>query len=202
MRGGREGCVDVTGGDREPGGDVVAERLVEQRGALTQGGLRVGDRVERLVVRLDRLEAVLGRVAVARDDDRDRLPDPERPSVGDRRQRTRFQLHVDLLLQSGRDLPPRGLGEGADAPGEVGPGDRGHDALDLERRRDVEARDLGMGERAPQHRRVQRARDGDVRREPPGPADESRIFLAAEPLPDPARRHGAHPAASCVSSAA
>ena len=61
-------------GPRERGVDVaVCERAVVDARIRRRRGLDVEHRVERLVVDLDQLERVLGDVAVARDDDGERL---------------------------------------------------------------------------------------------------------------------------------
>ena len=71
----REALADDEVGVGERGVRVaVAKRAIggDQPGR-PGGGQRVDDRLERLVVDLDQLERVLGDVAVARDDDRERL---------------------------------------------------------------------------------------------------------------------------------
>jgi hypothetical protein len=63
---------------------------------------------------------------------------------------------------------------------EIGAGEHGVDARVLQGRGRVDGHDAGMGERAAQHRAVQRPAQVDVVHEAPLAADEPRVLLAAQ----------------------
>ena len=92
------------------------ERAVGDARVGVDRGLCVEHRLERLVLDLDQLEGVLGEVAVARDDDRDRLADVARRSRA--RPRTAGR-RVDAGRKRPRELDDVGTGEDADDAGEL-----------------------------------------------------------------------------------
>jgi hypothetical protein len=198
-----EGRIDVPGADEQTSRDVVPELGMENGSAVGERRFGVGQRGARVVVDLDGLEAVLRGIAIARDDHRDRLSEPEHLVHRQHGQRAGLDLQVDLLEEGRRDLAARTLDESADTAGQVGARERRLHPGDGERRGDVEPRDARVGEGASQDGRVQRSGDGDVGDEAAGAADEPRILLAPDPLPHEPRRGGrGHLSASRWSTAA
>jgi hypothetical protein len=143
---------------------ALSSRMTGASGSRAFGGLDY-DR-ERLVIDLDQLERVLGRVPVVGDDEGDLLP-------------------LEAHLVGGED----GLGIAGDGghPGEtlllqVLPGDDGADLRVLQRRGDVDAVYPGVGERAPENRRVKHPRQLHVVHVLALAANKAPIFLAGHPV--------------------
>ncbi len=135
----REDAVGVVRLQRPGVAAVRPELLVDDRSAVRERGLRVDDRLERLVVDLDELGRVLGERAALGEDDGD--------AVACVPHLVRRERPVEGLL--------RVLGDEPDARqrrlpvvGEVGAAESGHDALGLERLGDVNALDARVGEGA------------------------------------------------------
>ena len=178
MRAGVEhvlGHHDVGGGERGVGGGLVARLPVEDvvvglagqvvtdhRGAGVQRPLGVDHGRQRLVLDVDELQGVAGRVAVLGDHERDLLA-----------------LVADLVGgQHGLHVPGQGRHPGQVA---LGQGLAGDHRLDLgmgQRVGGVHGHDPGVRQRAAQHRAVQHARQLDVIHEPALAADEPRVLLA------------------------
>jgi hypothetical protein len=149
--------------------DLVLERL-----------LHVHDRGQRVVVDLDRLQRVRGRVAVAGHHHGDALADV--PDLVDRERVVVGVHHV-------RGHRPR-AGQRAELVGEVGAGEGGHHPGPLQRSGHVDPGDPGVRDRAAHDRHVQQARHRDVVG-PPGPAgDQPAVLLAAQRLADVLARVG------------
>ena len=134
---------------------------------------RVEHGVERVVVDLDELGRVLGEVAVAGDDDGDRLAD------------------VAHGVDRGGVLRHAGLDPGREGPrerGDVRPGEHADDAGRRERRRGVDL-DPRVGELRAHDRGVERAGDGGEIVEEPALAAQQRVVLDPQhAAADPGRR--------------
>ena len=125
---------------------VRAELVVDQRGTLGEGGLRIDHRVERLVVDGDELGRVRGERGAVCDDDRNRLADEPHAVAGEHRNR-----HVgNLGAFGGVDR------EAARAALHVAPRQDETDAVARRRGRDVDLVHARVRERTPHERGVQR----------------------------------------------
>jgi hypothetical protein len=160
---------------------VGAELLVYERGARFEGRLDVDDSGEVLVVDLDQAERLLGRARVGGQHDRHPVADVVDLADGERRVVGDLDVLGDRPAagQPDRELARQvHAGENRDHPRQRagGPG--------------VDPADTGVGERAAQHRHVERARRRDVVG-PGGPAGDQRGVLAAgHALPDEGRSLG------------
>ena len=72
--------------------DVRSKIRMRQRRALFRGGFRIGDRRQRVVVHVDRVDAVARDVRIGGDDDGDGVADEVHAIAGKRRVRRRFQI--------------------------------------------------------------------------------------------------------------
>ena len=159
-----------------PGVAVVrAELLVDDRRAVLERFLGVDDRGKLLVVHLDELGGVLRLRARLGDDDGDsvalvaRLVRGERPVHG-------------LLRVLGDE--PDARERGRPVVGEVGAREGVDDALGLAGRRDVDALDRGVRERAADDRRPHHAGQRQVVDVAGLAGEELRVLLAGNGLPD------------------
>ena len=142
---------------------------VERRGGVEQG-------VERLVRDRDQLERVLGRVARVGQHHRDRLARVAHEVLGQRR--LEQPLHtVD---------PEHAHGDARQWVRQVVARDDVDHALVLERGRGVDRDDARVCMRAPQDRRVQRARALEVVDEAASAGEEPTVLLAPQRAPDDA----------------
>jgi hypothetical protein len=156
-----EALLDDKIGGRESSFRVaVAERPIRNDFPL----VRVEHRVERLVVDLDEFERVLGEIAIAGDDDRDRL------------------AGVPHRLVGGRVVGSRAVDadrEGARHRGDFGARQHADDARERERRSRVQARDSRMGEWRAKNGGVPGVRDRvEVVHEPARASEERLVFQA------------------------
>src|SRR3954471_15457176 len=167
-----EVAVDLAERERALVGDVRAERVVHERGALLQRLLGVDDGVEQLVLDLDQVGGVLGDVARLSEHGDDALAD-----VPD--------------LVDGEAAPRRLVRRGAEVRHRVGDlgrlragDDREHAGQRLRPRR-VDRRDLRVGVRAAHERGVEHAAHAHVVDVAALAEQELRVLDAADRLPDP-----------------
>ena len=173
-------------GDDEVGGREGRVRVAVREGAVGDdlAALGVEHGLERLVLDLDQLERVLGGVAVARDDDRERLARVARDLVGGGAVGRRV-LDADRERVRHR--------------GHVGPGEDADDARVLERGRGVEADDARVRELRAEDRGVRGVPHRvDVVHEAALAAQQRLVLEARDGLPDPGLALGcdAHGASS------
>jgi hypothetical protein len=163
---------------------VGAEALVEERGAVGERLLGAGDDRQLLVVDLDRFGRVLGAAAAVghhHGDDLTGVADPvlrHRPVVGD------AGVGGGLVGQHPVGDRP-GTGH-ADRPlrGEVLAGVGGDDAGHLERARDVDPGQVGVGDRAAHEVHPQHPGQGDVVDEAALAGEQLWVLLAEHPAAD------------------
>ncbi len=139
-------------------------------GVVRRGG-EVDDRLPRLVLDLDELGGVLGRVAAVGDDDRDRVTHVA--DVADRERRG--QRHLG---------PEHGVPRLAVPAVEVLPGEHGHDAGGGLGRAGVDGRDRRPRDLAADEGGVEHARHRHVVDVLPVPRQQARVLLAGDGLPD------------------
>ena len=125
--------------------EVRADLLMQDRRPLRHAGNGIDHRLQRLVRDLDRVERILGEIAVLCHRDRDGLADIAHALDG----------HRPVL---GGDLQAGDHRRGQ--LGEVAPGDDRHHARQRGGSSDLDREDVGMGVRRAQDRGVQRARPG------------------------------------------
>ena len=156
--------------------DVGADRLVQQRRVVAHRRLQVDDRRQRPVLDLDRLERVLGGVAVLGRDQRHRLAgvahlvDRHRVIVDRHADGARDRLNRRRNVDSGDDSVDAGVGGGI---------------------RNVDRHDVGMGVGRAQHGRVTDSRHRlHVVDEARVAGEERLVLLARDRGPDPAAADG------------
>jgi hypothetical protein len=157
----------------EPAGirEVGAQRLVQDRRAVFERALGIHHGGQRLVVDLHQLGRVLGEVAIARDDDRDRF------------------AHEPRLVGGGAvvmDGPGHADRERLRALRDIGARHDAHDAGRLERRRDVVPADASVRVRRAHDRDVVRVADGQIVDVRAAARQQSRVLDAGDGLADPA----------------
>ena len=162
--------VDVADLHGEGGGQVVAQGLVQHRGARRRGPRGVRDGIERLVFDRHGGGAVLGRVPALGDDQRHRLP--HIPDGGGR------QGLLGLVVDQRRvgDEP----GERAAEVAQIGVRQHRHHGAGGPRAARVDPHDAGVGMGAAKHRRVRQAREVDVIDEQAAAAQQRRILVAGD----------------------
>jgi hypothetical protein len=172
-----EHVVDALGGEQRDVDQRVARRLgVHARGALGERGGVGDDRVEVLVLDDGGLDPVLGGVRVARDHDRDRLPDETDLVAGEHRHRRGHEL-------VGRAVEQRG--DVAEA--EVVRRERCHDARHGTDVVEVDRDDPAVGDRAAHELGVQHPGQGDVVDEAAAAGQQPGVLAT--------RHRGTHPGA-------
>ena len=144
---------------------------MDERRAVLERLLDVGDGAERLVVDLDQLGCVLRERTALRDDDRNAVALEARLVDGERVVRR----HLDVF----RDGP--GAGKGAlPVVGQVGPAEGCDDTFGGARSVEVHALDPSMRVRAADERHEHGARQGQVVDEGAAPAQERGVFLSLD----------------------
>jgi hypothetical protein len=137
------------------------------------GRLDAGDGRHRRPVDVQKFGGILGEIGVVGQHHRDRLAGKAHLVAGQHRHRRGHEL-VPLEHRS------------QERAAEVGRGEHGGDAGQLQRRGGVDRAHRGRGERAARERRVQHPRPGEVAGEPAAAGQHPAVFLA--------RQRGAHPA--------
>ena len=168
VRGAGERRIDVARLEFDVREVVSAEVVVQHRRPRRERRFRIDDRRERLVVDLDQLGRVLGDVARARDDDRDRLADVAHAVDG------QHAPDAGLRLRPGGDR----RGERREIE-QILAGDDERDTLEGACSRGVDSDDPGMGIRA--------AVEGDMER-----AGRLDVVEVRSPAREEARVLGAH----------
>lgn len=193
--GARECRVDVAEAD-VVSARAVGPRFGEEHRAVRARGRDVYHRGQRLVVHRDQLRRVLGDVAVARHDQRDRFAHVAHAVL---RERT-LQIAFGALERPGPDRDRRGV------RGDIGKGVHGGNAWHGTRRGRFDAPQQRVGMRAAHDHRVQHARELQVVDVAPASSDEAQVLAARDRTPDPPcrSRAGLHsrPALAAASTAA
>ena len=181
MRGSRESPVDVTRLELDVREVVAAVLLVEERRVRLERPLRIDDRVERLVLDLDELAAVLGDVAGRGDHGGDGLADVA--NAVDWQQRA-----VPFPR-----LRPRRAGDDLGHSLEVAGRDDGGDPVERPRLRRANTKDVRVRVRAADERNVEHPRQAHVVEESCAAAEELRVLHAWQALTDVAERPAHRP---------
>ena len=168
--GAREGAVRIAVAQRAVDDDVRADALVEDGLRRVEGILDADDRLQRLVVGDDELGPVFGEIPRFRGNRGDRLARVPRTVAGHR-------VIAELVRDPG--------GEGIGQLRQLGTGERGRDAGQLQGGRDVDRPELCMRPGRAREGDVQRVRDRDVVHEPAAPGQQRQVFPAQQRLPDP-----------------
>ncbi len=164
-------------GDAHHHADVGHAVLVDLVLHVGAGGEPVDDGRQRVEVDLDQFGGVLGEVAVAGDDQHDRVADEAHVVLGQREDRGHEVVGA---------LEHRGQHRHRDLVVEVVGGEHRHDALGLAGGRHVEVRDLRPGEVAAQEVRVQHVGEDDVVRVVAPARQQAGVLLAGDGLTDEA----------------
>ena len=160
--------------------EAVRADVLEQRRPLFVLGLRHGgDRIQWLVLDLDGVPRVLRAVSIVGDDDRDQVSDETDP-VGCEGEEDGTQIPGDR---------PRKL-QRAERALQLGGGDHGHHTGHRAGVRRVERDDPRMGHRAPDERRLEGSRPGDVVDVATAPAEDAIVLDTGDALADEARGAG------------
>ena len=167
-----EGIIHVADLQRPEEGRVGPKVLMDQRRALFDGLLHVGDHVEWLVIHVYVFQGILRRVAVARHDHRHRVTHMVNLVLGDGPVVGHLEVFGYLPAAGDRDRP---------LVRQVLAGERRYHTGLLEGRRDVDVRDLRVREGAAQQREVQHARQLHVVGIGALSGYEGRILLARYP---------------------
>jgi hypothetical protein len=148
---------------------------VHHRRAVGQGTVGGGDGVEHVVGDARGLDAVLHRVRVAGDDQREGLADEPHLVAGEDRHGRGGEL-LGGAVEDRDDV----------AEGQVGGVVGRDDAGDLARRRQVQLRDAGVRDRRAHEPRVQHPGQRDVVDEATAPGEQARVLVAGDRGADPA----------------
>ena len=146
---------------------------MDQRRIL-QSVVNGGDRGQRFVIHLDKVNSVLRYVPAIGHHHGHGLPRVAHGVAGER------PLQVVLQPRQGKDAH----GDGLEQFRHVRVGEHGHDVLESQRGRCLYAAYVGMGVRAAQNRRVQHSGQADVIQVLPGSGDETNVLAASNRLPD------------------
>ena len=165
-----KGAVDVSDGGRQPHHRVVTELLVDEGRPGLHRGLGIDHRLERLVLDLDQLGAILGDVAAVGEHRRHRLADVADLADGHARPLA--------LLEHGRreDLLAERQTHGLERGRDVLAGEDAAHAGQPERRAGVDAGDPGVRVRTADEGDVQGSRQPDVIHVLRLPAQEAWVF--------------------------